>query len=217
MLFSTFYNDLVYFSANEIISLTKNKTPKGLDEIFHTIEPRHSKRQTGDVGTNREIDDLDLPKYKIGNPEEFKKSREVLGNIITKRMKTSGGTDIDWLIEHRGGFVILELKTFHDDRIIITKAQMLAYQRLHEKLSKRYLFFIGHDDINFLNPEDSIWVFEMKGWNDGRIPKVEKKVRDESYSVVEQEGYIIERGWLQEIKVKELREKIDAAWLEFEK
>src|SRR5579863_855032 len=73
-------------------------------------------------------DELDEPKHKIVNPLLFAKTREVLGNLISKRMKTSGGTDVDWLIEHHGGFMIFELKLFHDDRMVISKAQMIAYE-----------------------------------------------------------------------------------------
>ena len=64
-------------------------------------------------------------------------------------MKTSGGTDIDWLIEHNGGFMIFELKIFHDDRILVSKAQIIAYEKLYENLSKCHVLFIGHDDIDF--------------------------------------------------------------------
>ena len=56
------------------------------------------------------------------------------------------------------------LKMFSDDRIFITRAQMLAYERLYEKLEKCYLFFIGHDDINFTKLEDPVWIFDMKKW-----------------------------------------------------
>ena len=35
---------------------------------------------------------------------EFTRGREVLGEIIVHGMLASGGTDIDWLIEHKGKF-----------------------------------------------------------------------------------------------------------------
>ena len=75
-------------------------------------------------------------KYKIFDEEEFTRGREVLGDLIVQGMVTSGGTDIDWMIEHNGGFIILEFKGFHDDKINIAKGQMIAYENLHEKLNQ---------------------------------------------------------------------------------
>ena len=49
-------------------------------------------------------------KYQIFDEEEFTHGREVLGELIVHGMIASGGTDIDWLIEHNGGFIILEFK-----------------------------------------------------------------------------------------------------------
>ena len=43
-------------------------------------------------------------KYQIFDEAEFTRGREVLGDLIVHGMIASGGTDIDWLIEHRGGF-----------------------------------------------------------------------------------------------------------------
>ena len=42
-------------------------------------------------------------KYQIFNEVEFTRGREVLGNLIVNGMITSGGTDIDWFVEHNGG------------------------------------------------------------------------------------------------------------------
>ena len=39
-------------------------------------------------------------KYQIFDESEFTRGREVLGEIIVHGMLASGGTDIDWLIEH---------------------------------------------------------------------------------------------------------------------
>jgi len=161
-------------------------------------------------------DELDEPKYKIVNPELFAKSRQVLGNIISKRMKTSGGTDIDWLIEHKAGFIIFELKIFYDDRIIISKAQMSAYERLYENLPKCYMLFIGHDDIDFKKLDDPVWLFEMSDWKSDKIPHVEGTLTDPMYSDKAINGYTVERGFMDEIDVKQLRDKIDASWKEFE-
>lgn len=162
-------------------------------------------------------DELDEPKHKIANPQLFAKSREVLGNLISKRMKTSGGTDIDWLIEHNGGFMIFELKIFHDDRILISKAQMIAYEKLHASLSKCHVLFIGHDDTDFSDPNDQVWLFEMKQWKSGTIPRVEDRLVDPSYSENELSGYRVERDFMTMTDVKGLRDKIDSIWTEFEK
>jgi len=162
-------------------------------------------------------DELDEPKHKISNPLLFAKTREVLGNIISKRMKTSGGTDIDWLIEHNGGFMIFELKIFHDDRILVSKAQMIAYEKLYENLPKCHVLFIGHDDINFSDLNDPVWLFEMMEWKTKAIPHVEDSLVDPSYSENEVSGYRIEREFMEKIDVKELRDKIDSIWNEFER
>ena len=89
-------------------------------------------------------------------------------------MIASGGTDIDWLIEHKGGFVILEFKGFYNDKINIAKGQMIAYEKLHEKLNqsaKCYLYVVGCDDIDFSNPDATVWVFEMNQWKSNAILK----------------------------------------------
>ena len=161
-------------------------------------------------------DELDEPKYKIANPELFAKSREILGNLISKRMKTSGGTDIDWLIEHNGGFIIFELKTFFDDRILISKAQMSAYMKLYENLLKCHILFIGHDDIVFTNLDDPVWLFEISQWRSGTVPHVERSLTHTTYNENEVAGYRIEREFMEKIDVKILRDKIDSIWLEFE-
>ena len=74
-------------------------------------------------------------KYQIFDESEFARGREVLGGLIVHGMVSSGGTDIDWMIEHNGGFVILEFKGFHNDKINIPLGQMIAYEKLHEKLN----------------------------------------------------------------------------------
>jgi hypothetical protein len=45
----------------------------------------------------------------------------VLEDLIIHGMMTTGGTDTDWMIEYRGGFVILEFKGFHKYKINIAK------------------------------------------------------------------------------------------------
>ncbi len=186
-----------------------------LADIIYNPEDRGGK--IGEQKPKYARDELDGPKHKIANPQLFAKTREVLGNIISRRMKTSGGTDIDWLIEHNGGFMIFELKIFHDDRILVSKAQMIAYEKLYVNLSKCHVLFIGHDDIDFSDLNDAVWLFEMKEWKNRSIPHIEDSVVDPSYSENEVTGYRIEREFMEKIDVKILRDRIDSIWNEFEK
>ncbi|MCV0365963.1 MAG: hypothetical protein K5798_01685 [Nitrosopumilus sp.] len=156
-------------------------------------------------------------KYQIFDESEFTHGREVLGNLIVHGMIASGGTDIDWLIEHKGGFVILEFKGFHNDKINIAKGQMIAYEKLHEKLNqttKCYLYVVGCDDIDFSNPDSTIWVFEMSQWRDGIIPKNTIDIYSEENK---QNKYIVYREYMEEISVEKLRDLVDSHWNEFEK
>ncbi len=156
-------------------------------------------------------------KYQIYDEVEFTRGREVLGNLIVRGMIASGGTDIDWLIEHNGGFVILEFKGFHNDKINIPMGQMIAYEKLHEKLNqstKCYLYFIGCDDIDFSNPDSKIWIFEMKQWKMGAIPKNTHDIYEDAQ--VKQNKFIVYREYMEEISVEKLRKAIDSHWKEFE-
>ncbi len=156
-------------------------------------------------------------KYQIFDKSEFTRGREVLGDLIVHGMVASGGTDIDWLVEHNGGFVILEFKGFHNDRINIPKGQMIAYEKLHEKLNqstKCFLYVVGCDDIDFSNPDPTIWVFEMSQWRSGAIPKNTNDIYGE-YSGRENK-FIVYREYMEEISVEKLREVIDSHWKGFE-
>ena len=157
-------------------------------------------------------------KYQIFDEVEFTRGREVLGDLIVHGMLASGGTDIDWMIEHNGGFVILEFKGFHNDKINIPKGQMIAYEKLHEKLNlatKCYLYIIGCDDIDFSNPDAPVWIFEMNQWKNNAIPKNTTDIYGDD-SVI-QNKFIVYREYMEEIKIEKLREIIDNHWNEFEK
>ena len=157
-------------------------------------------------------------KYQIFDEIEFARGREVLGNLIVHGMVASGGTDIDWLIEHNGGFIILEFKGFHNDKINIPKGQMIAYERLHAKLNhstKCYLYSIGCDDVDFSNPDTHIWIFEMKQWIKNAIPKNTADVYGDR--TAKQNKFIVYREYMEEIKIEELRDIIDSHWKEFER
>ena len=156
-------------------------------------------------------------KYQIFDESEFTRGREVLGNLIVRGMKASGGTDIDWLIEHNGGFIILEFKGFHNDKINIPMGQMIAYEKLHEKLNqstKCYLYFIGCDDIDFSNPDSKVGIFEMNQWKLGSIPKNTSDIYENSQT--KQNKFIVYREYMDEISVEKLRQVIDNHWEEFE-
>jgi hypothetical protein len=156
-------------------------------------------------------------KYQIFDESEFTRGREVLGDLIVHGMIASGGTDIDWLIEHRGGFIILEFKGFHNDKINIAKGQMIAYEKLHEKLNmttKCYLYVVGCDDIDFSNPDSTIWIFEMNQWKSGAIPKNTTDIYDDDIS--KQNKFIVYREYMNEISVEKLRGLVDSHWKEFE-
>ena len=157
-------------------------------------------------------------KYQIFDEAEFTRGREVLGDLIVHGMIASGGTDIDWLIEHKGGFIILEFKGFHNDKINIAKGQMIAYEKLHEKLNqatKCYLYVVGCDDIDFSNPDSPIWVFEMNQWKKGAIPKNTSDIYESNSK--RQNKFIVYREYMDEISVERLRDIVDSHWKEFEK
>ncbi|MBC8516581.1 MAG: hypothetical protein ISR81_01030 [Nitrosopumilus sp.] len=156
-------------------------------------------------------------KYQIFDEAEFTRGREVLGDLIVHGMIASGGTDIDWLIEHKGSFIILEFKGFHNDKINIAKGQMIAYENLHEKLNlatKCYLYVIGCDDIDFSNPDSTVWIFEMSQWKSGAIPKNTSDIYGDDTS--KQNKFIVYREYMQEVSVEKLRDLVDSHWKEFE-
>lgn len=155
-------------------------------------------------------------KYQIFDESEFTRGREALGNLIVDGMASSGGTDIDWMIEHNGGFVILEFKGFHNDKINIPLGQMIAYEKLHEKLNlatKCYLYIIGCDEIDFSNPDATVWLFEMNHWKGGAVPKNTNDIYGDSGK---QNRFIVYREYMQEISVEELRNLVDSHWKEFD-
>ena len=156
-------------------------------------------------------------KHRILDEVEFTRGREVLGDLIVHGMRTTGGTDIDWMIEHNGGFVILEFKGFHNDKINIAKGQMIAYEKLHEKLNlatKCYLYIVGCDDIDFSNPDSTICVFEMSQWKTGMIPKNTTDIYGDDSN--KQNKFIVYREYMNEISIEALRSLMDSHWKEFE-
>jgi len=189
-----------------------DETSDLIDTLYEKENPIQTQQITKQV--NRKSPKA---KYQIFDESEFTRGREVLGDLIVHGMMASGGTDIDWLIEHRGGFIILEFKGFHNDKINIAKGQMIAYEKLHEKLNmatKCYLYIVGCDDIDFSNPDSTIWIFEMNQWKSGAIPKNTTDIYDDE--VGKQNKFIVYREYMNEISVEKLRDLVDSHWKEFE-
>ncbi|MCJ8307405.1 MAG: hypothetical protein HRU07_10200 [Nitrosopumilus sp.] len=190
-----------------------NETSDLIDTIYEKKKPDNSERDSQQI-----IRKSPKAKYQIFDESEFTRGREVLGDLIVHGMLASGGTDIDWLIEHKGSFVILEFKGFHNDKINIAKGQMIAYEKLHEKLNqstKCYLYVVGCDDIDFSNPDSTIWIFEMNQWKSGAIPKNTSDIYGDDSG--RQNKFIVYREYMEEISVEKLRDVVDSHWKEFER
>ncbi|HJM00962.1 MAG TPA: hypothetical protein QF456_02800 [Nitrosopumilus sp.] len=187
-----------------------------VDNLIDTLYEKETSNQTQTI-SEKNIRKSSKAKYQIFDESEFTRGREVLGEIIVHGMLASGGTDIDWLIEHKGGFIILEFKGFHNDKINIPQGQIIAYEKLYEKLNqstKCYLYVVGCDDIDFSNPNSSVWIFEMNQWSKNTIPKNTSDIYDENSN--KQNKFIVYREYMEEINVEKLRQIIDSHWKEFE-
>ncbi len=151
------------------------------------------------------------PKHTLQDKEKFADERAKLGQLIVDGMKTSGGTDIDWVVEHRGGFIVMENKTFNQNRISIPRGQMIAFETLHSRLSndgKCYFLFFGFDtNMDFKNPESVIWYFDMEEWKNKKIPNE----YDTRYK-----RHLIQRESMKPITIRGYRELIEKYWCEFE-
>ena len=189
-----------------------DKTDELIDTIYGDTEINQSKNIPSKISRKSS-----KAKYQIFDEVEFTRGREVLGDLIVHGMIASGGTDIDWLIEHKGGFIILEFKGFHNDKINIAKGQMIAYEKLHEKLNKVtkcYLYVVGCDDIDFSNPDSTVCIFEMNQWKEGVIPKNTTDIYGDTTG--KQNKFIVYREHMEEISIEKLRSLVDGHWKEFE-
>ena len=151
------------------------------------------------------------PKHFIRDEEKFQKDRAKMGNFIVEGMQTTGGTDIDWMIEHRGGFIIMENKSFlSNDEISIAWGQMIAFEKLYERLNvddKCHFFFFGYDDdIDYNNQDSNLWHFEMDDWLARKI-KFEKR----------NNKFYVKRSDMKKITLSNYREIMEKYWKEFEK
>ena len=190
--------------------------PNEATDLIDTFYEKDNQIQTNSI-SNQVTRKSAKAKYQIFDETEFTRGREVLGDLIVHGMVASGGTDIDWLIEHKGSFVVLEFKGFHNDKINIAKGQMIAYENLHEKLklsTKCYLYIVGCDDIDFSNPDSTVWIFEMNQWKKGAIPKNTTDIYGDETG--KQNKFIVYREYMDEISVERLRDLLDSHWKEFE-
>lgn len=152
------------------------------------------------------------PKHTVFDKEKFAEERAKLGGLAQKGMLTTGGTDIDWIVEHRGGFIVMENKTFSKDWISIPVGQMLTFEQMYKKLNsdgKCHFFIFGFDnDTDFKNPNSVTWYFDMDNWNNGKIcPK--RTISFKKFSVHRRE--------MTKITLKEYRDLMEKYWKEFEK
>ena len=152
------------------------------------------------------------PKHTLSDVSKFQKGRTNLGNLILDGMRITGGTDIDWLIERNGGFIVLESKEFQKDHISIPLGQMIAFESLHTKLNSdgkcHFLFFAYDEDIDFSKSRSRIWFFDMDEWKDGKI----QSARHPEY-----QRYYIERDEMKPISLKGFRILMEEFWKEFRK
>ncbi len=113
------------------------------------------------------------PRHTIFDKEKFSEERAKLGRLAIEGMKTSGGTDIDWIVEHRGGFIVMENKTIQNDWICIPLGQMITFEQMYKKLNSdgrcHFLIFGVDDDVDFKNQDSKLWYFDMKDWDNGKI------------------------------------------------
>ena len=151
------------------------------------------------------------PKHTIFDKEKFSEERAKLGGLAIEGMKTTGGTDIDWVVEHRGGFIVMENKTFQNDWVRIPVGQMLTFEQMYKKLNSdgrcHFLIFGFDDDVDFKNQDSKLWYFDMKDWMNGKIcPN-----RTVSYK-----KFGVHRREMTSITLKEYRELMEKYWKEFE-
>jgi hypothetical protein len=151
------------------------------------------------------------PKHRVFDKEKFVEERAKLGGLAQVGMNTTGGTDIDWVIEHRGGFIIMENKTFNKDWIHLSIGQILTFEQMYKKLNTdgrcHFLIFGLETDIDFKNPDSEMWYFDMRDWENGKIcPKRTKKFK----------AYGVHKREMNRITIKEYRDLMEKYWKEFE-
>jgi len=179
------------------------KESKSLGQQMKDTKERDSER-------SRNLSAEFKPKHTISDSVKYLKDKTKLGGLILEGMQTTGGTDIDWLVEHNGGFIVLENKEFNHDFISIKIGQMIALERLHEKLDcdgKCHLLVCGYDDIDFKNPESLIYYFDMREWKEGKILS-EKDTKFKKYKVFRKD--------MRPMTLNEFRRLMEKYWKEYE-
>lgn len=154
------------------------------------------------------------PKYTLNDKKKFADEREKLGFLVTKGMQVSGGTDIDWVIEHRDGFIIIESKTFSKNWINIPKGQVITLERMYKKLNsdnKCHMFIFGFEhDTDYKNSQSVCWYFTMHEW------LTKQKFIQKRHSPAKYGSYGISKHDMTRITLDEYRELMDMIWQEFE-
>jgi len=152
------------------------------------------------------------PKHTISDSEKFQKGREKIGGLIHEGMKTTGGTDLDWIIERKGGFIILEWKSLIKDRISIPLGQMITFESLYYKLNLdgkcHFLIFGYTDDMDYNNQDSKCWYFDMADWVHDKIDYE----NDEGYNY---RRYLVYKKDMTETSIGEFRTVIEKYWNEF--
>lgn len=77
------------------------------------------------------------------------------------------------------------------------------------------MYIVGCDEIDFSNPDATVWIFEMKQWKMEAIPKNTSDIYGDDSG--KQNKFIVYREYMEEISIEKLREIIDAHWKEFER
>ena len=150
------------------------------------------------------------PKHSISDAKKFQEGREKIGGLILEGMKATGGTDIDWVIEHRGGFIVLENKEFQNDLISIPWGKMIAFEQLYKKLNsdgRCHFLIVGYDDIDFSDPKSIVWFFDMEFWKMGTV----RYTKSQKYK-----RYFIEREAMTPMSLNDFRYLIEKYWTDFE-
>jgi hypothetical protein len=151
------------------------------------------------------------PKHKVFDKEKFVKERAFLGGLSQEGMVTSGGTDLDWVVEHRGGFIVHEFKTFKNDWISLPIGQILTFEQMYKKLNIdekcHFLIFAHEEEMDWRNPDSVWWYFTMDEWNSGKICP-NRTVSFKKYGVHKRE--------MTKITIKEYRDLMEKYWKEFE-
>ena len=151
-------------------------------------------------------------KHSLFDKEKFAEERAKLGDLILEGMKTTGGTDVDWVVEHRGGFIVMENKTFVNDWISLPVGQMITFEQMYKKLNSdgrcHFLIFGFDHGIDFKNQDSLTWYFDMDDWDNKKIcPK--RTVRYKKFGVHRRE--------MTPISLKQYRMLMEKYWKEFEK